>query len=139
MNPFDYSRAGSVADALAAGLQVDQHVRHIDEDDAGCLVTMPAAAVAWKIHQEPFLAGSRALTQLKLRFSYGATGNEGINPSESLGVADDTVVVFSFTDRASLDRWLESPERAELLSRIDPLVDGEPGRAGALHGAQRLE
>ncbi|WP_235299396.1 SusC/RagA family TonB-linked outer membrane protein [Portibacter marinus] len=48
----------------------------------------PAAAVAWKIHEEPFIRDSRALTQLKLRVSYGSTGNEGINPSESLGLAD---------------------------------------------------
>ena len=48
----------------------------------------PAGAVAWKVHEESFLRGSRALTQLKLRVSYGATGNEGIDPSESLGLAD---------------------------------------------------
>ena len=54
----------------------------------------PAAALAWKIHQEPFLTNARALTELKLRFSYGATGNEGINPSESLGLADDLPYAF---------------------------------------------
>lgn len=54
----------------------------------------PAAALAWKIHEESFLRESKALTQLKLRVSYGATGNEGINPSESLGIADDLPYTF---------------------------------------------
>ncbi|MGB3798943.1 MAG: TonB-dependent receptor, partial [Lewinella sp.] len=48
----------------------------------------PAAAIAWKVHEESFLRSSQALTQLKFRVSYGATGNEGIDPSESLGLAD---------------------------------------------------
>ena len=54
----------------------------------------PAGAFAWKLHQEDFLVNNRAITELKLRLSYGATGNEGINPSESLGVADDLPYVF---------------------------------------------
>lgn len=57
----------------------------------------PAAALAWKMHEENFLSGSKALTQLKLRLSYGATGNEGINPSESLGLADDLPYTFGGT------------------------------------------
>ena len=48
----------------------------------------PAAALAWKLHEEAFLRGSRVVTQLKVRVSYGATGNEGIDPAESLGLAD---------------------------------------------------
>ena len=54
----------------------------------------PAAAFAWKLHEENFFRPIRALTQLKLRLSYGATGNEGIDPSESLGLADDLPYVF---------------------------------------------
>ncbi|MCP9236110.1 TonB-dependent receptor [Lewinella sp. JB7] len=54
----------------------------------------PAAAVAWKAHQEPFLRDISAITQLKLRVSYGSTGNEGIDPSQSLGVADDLPYTF---------------------------------------------
>lgn len=67
----------------------------------------PAAAFAWKIHQEPFFVDSKALTQLKLRLSYGATGNEGINPSESLGLADDLPYTFGGVTSggfAALDR-----------------------------------
>ena len=40
----------------------------------------PAAAAAWRISDEPFLAGSRDwLDNLKLRVSYGTSGNDGID------------------------------------------------------------
>ncbi len=54
----------------------------------------PAAAFAWKVHNEPFLENSRSINQLKFRVSYGETGNEGINPLESLGKADDIPYIF---------------------------------------------
>lgn len=54
----------------------------------------PAASFAWKIHQEPFMENLEAINELKLRVSYGATGNQGINSLESLGKADDIPYVF---------------------------------------------
>lgn len=54
----------------------------------------PAVSVAWKVHQEPFLRNVESINELKLRVSYGATGNQGINSLESLGVADDRPYVF---------------------------------------------
>ena len=60
----------------------------------------PAAALAWKVHEEGFLRASPAITQLKLRVSYGATGNEGIDPAESLGLADYLPYVFGGTTAA---------------------------------------
>jgi len=53
----------------------------------------PAISGAWKIHRE-FFKDHRKIDELKLRVSYGATGNQGINPLESLGVADFTPYVF---------------------------------------------
>ena len=56
----------------------------------------PAAAVAWKIHEEDFLTDSK-ISNLKLRASYGVTGNQGINPYQtferygSLNVYDSAV------------------------------------------------
>lgn len=38
----------------------------------------PSAAVAWKISEEDFLSGSSIISNLKLRASYGETGNSGI-------------------------------------------------------------
>ncbi|MEW2921689.1 TonB-dependent receptor [Muricauda sp. ANG21] len=54
----------------------------------------PAASVAWKMHNEPFMQNVDAINEMKFRVSYGATGNQGINPLESLGVADDRPYVF---------------------------------------------
>lgn len=39
------------------------------------------------------------------------------------GLQDDTIVVFSFENRAALDRWLNSDERLEALSAIDPFME----------------
>lgn len=54
----------------------------------------PAVSVAWKMHNEPFMQNLDAINEMKIRVSYGATGNQGINPLESLGVADDLPYVF---------------------------------------------
>ncbi|GAB3587846.1 TonB-dependent receptor [Hymenobacter daeguensis] len=44
----------------------------------------PAASVAWRINQESFLKESRTLSDLKLRLSYGSTGQQDV-----YGVAGD--------------------------------------------------
>ena len=54
----------------------------------------PAASAAWKVHLEPFMADITAVDELKIRLSYGATGNQGINSLETLGKADDIPYVF---------------------------------------------
>lgn len=42
----------------------------------------PAAALAWRISDEPFMAGTKSwLDNLKLRVSYGEVGNDGIDSS----------------------------------------------------------
>ncbi len=41
------------------------------------------------------------------------------------GVQDDHVIAITFDSRASLDRWLASPERAELLTSLGDLVEGD--------------
>ena len=44
----------------------------------------PSGSVAWRISEEPFLQGVSGLSDLKLRASYGQTGNQGIDPYQSL-------------------------------------------------------
>ncbi len=44
----------------------------------------PSAAVAWKISNESFLKDVKQISDLKLRFSYGQTGNQGIGSYASL-------------------------------------------------------
>ena len=44
----------------------------------------PSGSVAWRVSEEPFLKESGLVTELKLRGSYGLTGNQGISPYQSL-------------------------------------------------------
>lgn len=55
----------------------------------------PAASFAWKMQNESFLENVDAINEMKLRVSYGATGNQGINSLESLGVADNLPYIFN--------------------------------------------
>lgn len=41
------------------------------------------------------------------------------------GVQDDHVIVFTFDSREHLDAWLESPERAGWLRRLEGLIEGD--------------
>ncbi|MDR2223458.1 MAG: TonB-dependent receptor [Flavobacteriaceae bacterium] len=43
--------------------------------------TFWSAGVAWNIHQEEFLMNSNVISTLRLRGSYGATGNSSIDPN----------------------------------------------------------
>ncbi len=54
----------------------------------------PSAAFAWRISDEAFLANSRTFSDLKLRLSYGVTGNAEIGSYRSLAGLDD--VRYSF-------------------------------------------
>ncbi|HTK19693.1 MAG TPA: TonB-dependent receptor [Mucilaginibacter sp.] len=41
--------------------------------------TFPSASVGWRISREDFLKDSKTVSDLKLRYSYGETGNQGIS------------------------------------------------------------
>ncbi len=44
----------------------------------------PSGALAWRVSDEPFLENSRLISNLKLRASYGITGNTALSPYQSL-------------------------------------------------------
>lgn len=46
----------------------------------------PSAALGWRISDEAFMSDSRIISNLKLRASYGLTGNSEISPYASLGL-----------------------------------------------------
>lgn len=54
----------------------------------------PSGALAWRISEEPFLNGVQAISDLKLRASYGITGNEGIGSYQSLARIGGTEYIF---------------------------------------------
>jgi TonB-linked SusC/RagA family outer membrane protein len=57
----------------------------------------PSLAPAWRISEEPFMKGISAIENLKLRVSYGLTGNEGINPYATQGSLNRTAYAFGNT------------------------------------------
>lgn len=50
----------------------------------------PSAALAWRASNEPFLKGQTVINDLKLRASFGLTGNDRIPPYQSLPMAGNT-------------------------------------------------
>ena len=52
--------------------------------------SFPSAAVAWRISEEPFLAASNVISELKLRLSYGFTGNNNVNAYSTQALASGT-------------------------------------------------
>jgi TonB-linked SusC/RagA family outer membrane protein len=55
----------------------------------------PSAALAWRITEESFMENSKNwLSNLKLRLSYGVSGNQGISPYQAQGILSRTVYGF---------------------------------------------
>ncbi|MEX0599988.1 MAG: hypothetical protein WD205_05045 [Rhodothermales bacterium] len=57
--------------------------------------TFPSAAVAWNLHNETFMQDVSDVQQLRLRASFGETGNNQIGNYASLGVVNDTEYVLN--------------------------------------------
>lgn len=85
----------------------------------------PSAAVAWRLIDEPFLAGLEALTDLKVRLSYGSTGNTAIQPYQTqgslgrIGYNFGDGSVFGFQNREIANPELQWETTRELNLGID--------------------
>ncbi|MEP6621358.1 MAG: TonB-dependent receptor [bacterium] len=56
--------------------------------------TFPSAAIGWRVSEEPFMQRFTAVDQLKLRASYGVTGNPSIQPFQSLTHLSSAQYIF---------------------------------------------
>lgn len=54
----------------------------------------PSAALAWNIANEDFFSSNETITNLRLRASYGSTGNEGILPYQTNGLLTRTGYLY---------------------------------------------
>lgn len=54
----------------------------------------PSAAAAWRVSEEDFLKGSKTISNLKLRISYGSTGNSEIGQYQSIGGLSSNTAIF---------------------------------------------
>lgn len=57
----------------------------------------PAVAVGWQMHKEGFLKNVKAINEMKLRLSYGAVGNQSLQPYTTLGVVNPFPYIFNGT------------------------------------------
>lgn len=55
----------------------------------------PSVAVGWNLINEDFIKGSNTISNLKLRLSYGETGNTGIAPYQTQGLLSRTSYDFA--------------------------------------------
>ena len=59
--------------------------------------SFPSAAVAWRISDESFMANLSTLSELKLRLTYGVTGNSGIDPYGTQSLLTNVPMAFGET------------------------------------------
>jgi len=62
----------------------------------------PAVGFSWNAHNEKFLENVEAISDIKLRLSYGQTGNQGIPPFGSFAVLGVSNTIFSDQVNAGL-------------------------------------
>lgn len=82
----------------------------------------PSGSVAWRVSEEPFFNETGFLSDLKLRASYGLTGNQEIPIYQSLGalngvrypLGDDVVTGFSPTRIANPDLKWETTSQLDI-------------------------
>ena len=79
----------------------------------------PAASVGWNVHKEDFLSGSDFISNLKLRASYGVTGNDRLNVG---GVDPDAV---NNNAVSSGDVLVDFYPSLGLLSSTSASIDGQ--------------
>jgi len=87
----------------------------------------PSAAVAWRISEESFLKDKTVLSNLKLRFSYGKSGNNGVSPYSSSQTITNARYLFDNTaaNTASIARFANKNLTWELTHEFNLGLDWE--------------
>ena len=62
----------------------------------------PSYSLAWRINEEFFLKNIKAVSDLKLRLSYGAVGNQGVGPFQSTARVNEYDMLFGGTSNYSV-------------------------------------
>lgn len=85
----------------------------------------PGVSVGWRIKDEPFMEGLRAVSELKLRASYGKVGNTAVAPYQTQGTLAQSVYDWNNVDARgfALDQ-IPSPELSwEYSESVDVGLD----------------
>lgn len=85
----------------------------------------PSAAVAWRVSDESFMADATWLSDLKLRASYGVTGNTGISPYQTFSLLGKTAYAFGEKSGAGfLPSTISNPDlKWETTSQTNVALD----------------
>ena len=62
----------------------------------------PSVAGAWKISEEPFMQNQNVFSNLKLRASWGKSGNQAIGPYNTLGVLEEANTTLNGVEQPCL-------------------------------------
>lgn len=62
----------------------------------------PSVAGAWKVSEEPFMQGQNLFEDLKLRASYGESGNQAISPYNTLAILEEANTTLNGVQRPGL-------------------------------------
>ena len=62
----------------------------------------PSVALAWRINSEPFMQNIRTISNLKLRLSWGNTGNTAIGTYSTLGAFSKLPYVFGVNETSAI-------------------------------------
>jgi TonB-linked SusC/RagA family outer membrane protein len=104
---------------LAASLRRDGSSRFGQSNDFG---TFPSVSVAWRLSQEPFLRGIKALSDLKLRGSWARTGNQSFGNYLQY-------VSYQLADGATQYQFGDTIVTPSRPSAVDPNIKWEQTRA----------
>jgi outer membrane receptor protein involved in Fe transport len=64
----------------------------------------PSAGLAWRISQEDFLKGNPTISELKIRASYGVTGNQEIGTYNSIQLLGSGTTIFNGERQPTITR-----------------------------------
>jgi len=85
----------------------------------------PSSAFAWRISEESFLRESRSISDMKIRVSYGLTGNNGIGLYNSLSQYSTSRTIFGDTEviMSQASRIANPDLRWEKTAQFDAGID----------------
>jgi len=84
---------------LTATIRADRSSRFGSDNQTG---VFPSASIGWRVTREPFMEDFDVLNELKLRASYGVTGNFQIPNYGSIGLLDEANYVLNDSEVSGL-------------------------------------
>ncbi len=85
----------------------------------------PSGSVAWRASEEAFVKGLNVFSNLKLRASYGKTGNQGVGPYSTVALLSSEYAYYTYTGRVygytskTINKDLQWEETGQLDFGVD--------------------